>query len=209
MLHGAVLVADCDLSVHAMLPSLTVAMDELVATEFFGFPPDKFYHEVYAIGYNEFLTAVSSLRDVLIKEFPEKQEEVDEGCSTLLASYSKQFDQKWFAKFLQYCSKNIFVVPRQVPMYPKDMDVEGNQEALARVDELRHFTMATEYLNSHLEAHVSAMDEEIKKRRDLLQWARVVESRLKGVERARELEEQLRQLAGKLFGSDSQEQLET
>jgi len=184
-------------------------MDEVVATEFFGFAPDKFYHEVYAIGYNEFLTAVSSLRDVLIKEFPEKQEEVDEGCSALLASYSKQFDQKWFAKFLQYCSKNIFVVPRQVPVYPKDMDVERNQEGLSRVDELRHFTMATEYLNSHLEAHVWAMDEEIKKRRDLLQWARVVDSRLKGVERARELEEQLRQLTGKLFSSDSQEQLET
>ena len=173
-----------------------------MASEFFGFVPEKLYQEVYAIGYNEFLVAVTSLKEVLLQEFSEKQEEVESACSSLLASYGKQFDQQWFTKFLQYCSKNIFVVPRHVPVYEEDLGKEENQEAILRLEELRHCIMATEYLNSQLQARVKAMDAEIEKRTTLLQQVKKAELREEILQRARELEGQLKQMTSSLFLED-------
>ena len=168
--------------------------NELVASEFFGFVPEKLYEEVYAISYNEFLAAVTSLKEVLLQEFPEKREEVERGCSSLLASYGKHFDQQWFTKFLQYCSKNIFTVPRHVPIYEEGLGKEENQGAILRLEELRHCIMATEYLNSQLQARVKEMDAEIKRRISLLQQLKKAERKEELLQRARELEGQLRQM---------------
>lgn len=181
-------------------------MEELVATEFFGFDPDRLYHEVYAIGYNEFLAAVSTLKETLLEEFPDKQEEVEKGCSSLLTSYSDQFDEEWFKEFLTYCSKNIFVVPRQVPVYAEAMGKEENQSASEKVEDLRHYIMATEYLNSQLEARLQEMDKEITRHKLLLEQVRAVEVRLQVVGRARELEEQLKELTKTLFEDDIEQQ---
>ena len=177
-----------------------------MAAEFFGFDPDRLYHEVYAIGYNEFLAAVSTLKETLLEEFPDKQEEVEKGCSSLLTSYGEQFDEEWFKEFITYCSKNIFVVPRQVPVYAEVMGKEENQRVVEKVEDLRHYIMATEYLNSQLQARLQEMDKEIVRREALLEQVRSVEDKVKVVGRARELEGQLKDLAGQFFEDDTQQQ---
>ena len=173
--------------------------DELTATEFFGFSPDELYNEVYAIGYNEFLAAVASLRETLLQEFPERAEEVKKGCSELLASYSKQFDQEWYTKFLQYCTKNIFTIPRHVPIYGDDLGREENEGACSRLEELRHRIMTTEYLNSKLQARIHEMDREVERRKAVIQQIKETESRVGLLKRARELEGQLRDTSAKLW----------
>lgn len=177
--------------------------DLLVATEFFGFTPEQLYHEVYAVGYNEFLSAVSSLRDTLLGEFPGEQGAVEECCSALLASYGRQFDEEWFTKFLQYCSKNVFTVPRHVPLYEEDLGREENHSAPQKIEELRHQIMATEYLNVRLQAQLRELDREIEKRRALLEQVKETEGKLVAVKRARELEGQLREVVGKLLSSEA------
>ncbi len=172
-------------------------MDELVSTDFFGFVPDQLYQEVYAIGYNEFLAAVSSLREVLLQEFPDKEEEVERGCGHLLVTYEQQFDQRWFARFLQYCSKNIFTVPRHVPVYDEDLGREGSEGAHAKLQELRHRIMAVEYLNAKLHSRLKEMDGEIKMTEALLVRVRETERRQGVLEKARELERQLQEIVGR------------
>ena len=169
-------------------------MDELglVATEFFGFVPDQLYQEVYAVGYNEFLTAVTSLRETLLAEFPDKKEEVETGCSSLLASYSNHFDREWFQMFLQYCSKNIFTVPRHIPVY--GANVVSDETVLDEVDELRYRITATHYLNKQLEAKIQEVDKEIVAYKELLVKIEQAESELKSLQAAKELEHKLNSL---------------
>ncbi len=168
-------------------------MDDQVTTDFFGFVPEQLYHEVYAIGYNEFLGAVSSLREALLLEFPDKEEEVESGCSSLLSSYEQQFDREWFARFLQYCSKNIFVVPRHVPVYEEDL---GRGDGCKKLDELRHRIMAVEYLNAQLRVRLREVNGEVGRRRALLVRLREAEKRQGVLRKARELEAQIREVVG-------------
>ena len=166
-------------------------MDDLAASEFFGFVPEQLYHEIYAVGYNEFLAAVSSLRDKLLSEFPENKQEVDNGCKQLLASYSDHFDQS-FTKLVQYLAKNIFVVPRHIPVYKDDLaDTKENKEALFRVKELRYRIMATEYLNTKLDEQAKELDAEIAKRKALLQDVAVAEKKAEKVKEIKEKEREL------------------
>ena len=174
-------------------------MEDLIASEFFGFVPDKLYHEVYAIGYNEFLTAVSTLRETLHKEFPNDKEEVDRCCGSFLASYSRHFDQEWFAKFLQYCSKNIFTVPRSVPVYQQRLGAEENNGAMVKLEEYRHRVMAVEYLNAQLLAWVKRLDEEIASTKAVLEEIKHTEEKLQLVEKMRGLDEQLSAVESKAF----------
>lgn len=166
-------------------------MDDLAASEFFGFVPEQLYHEIYAVGYNEFLAAVSSLRNTLLSEFPENRQEVERGCSQLLASYSEHFDQR-FTKLVQYLTKNIFVMPRHIPVYKKDLaETKENKEALFRVKELRYRIMATEYLNTKLVEQAKELDGEIAKRKALLAEIEVAEKKAEQVKKIKELEREL------------------
>ena len=133
---------------------LLAAMEELVAWQYFGFHPNRLYGEIYAVGYNEFLCAVSALREALLAEFPEpeRQREVQDGCDQLLASYSRSLDQKWFHKFVQYCSSNVFTVPAQVSVYG-DIRRDGGA-----VDEVNHQLLATLYLNFRLQQRIDLLD---------------------------------------------------
>ena len=166
-------------------------MDDLAASEFFGFVPEQLYREIYAVGYNEFLAAVSSLRKTLLSEFPNSQEEVERGCSQLLASYNEHFDQR-FTKLVQYLAKNIFVVSRHVPVYKSDLgEMDENKEALFRVKELRYRIMATEYLNTKLAERTQELDAEIAKREALLVEIAEAEKKAEKVKKIKELEKEL------------------
>ena len=131
-------------------------MEELVAWEYFGFHPNQLYHEIYAVGYNEFLSAVSALRDALLIDYPEpeRQREVQQGCDQLLASYSRSLDDKWFQKFIQFCSANVFTVPPQVSVFG-DM---RREEGASTVDEVHHKLLATHYLNSKLQKRIELLE---------------------------------------------------
>lgn len=173
-------------------------MDDLAASEFFGFVPEQLYHEIYAVGYNEFLAAVSSLRRTLLSEFTEKQQEVEEGCRQLLASYSERFDQR-FTKLVQYLSKNIFLVPRHVPVYNSDLaETTENKEALFRVKELRYRIMATEYLNTKLLEQTRELDAEIAKRKALLADIAAAKEKDDEVKKIKETERKLREAVQQL-----------
>lgn len=163
-------------------------MEELVTTAFFGFPAERLYNEIYAIGYNQFLAAVTKLRDTLVGEFPDRTEDVENRCTSLLNSYNKAFDQEWFAKFVPYCAKNMFIVPRCVPVYDTDLvtDVEDG------VEEMRHKIMATEYLNGQLLARVEEMSKEVVRRQELLK--RIREQRVDVLVKAKEAHEKLKEV---------------
>lgn len=142
-------------------------MDDLTAVELFGFVPEELYREIYAVGYNEFLAAISSLRITLLGQFPNSKKEVEQGCSLLLARYNEHFDQR-FTMLMQYLAKNIFVVPRHISVYKTDMaNLDTSKEALFRVKELRYRIMATQYLNTKLLQCVQDVDAKIAKREAL------------------------------------------
>lgn len=164
----------------------------LVATKFFGFPPKQVYTEIYAIGHNEYLKAVSVLKETLQQEFPEKQEEVEVNCSKMLEDYYHEFDQGWFDKFINYCSRNIFSVGSNIPVYKPEMeDVDGNQQAHTKFLNLRHCIMATEYLNVELLGKIKAQDAEIERRKQLLAKAVQLEQKLEVVKRAQDIEKKI------------------
>lgn len=164
----------------------------VIATKFFGFYPEQLYTEIYAVGYNEYLKAVSTLRETLLQEFPEKQEEIELNCSRMLDKYSQDFDRRWFALFLDYCSKNIFTVKQNIPIYEPVLEaVEPNRQAHDNSLNLRHCIMATEYLNVQLLGKLGELDSELEKRKVLLSEVAKVEQKLELVEGARELEQHL------------------
>ena len=166
-------------------------MDDLSAIDFFGIVPEQLYLEIYAVGYNEFLAAISSLRKTLLGEFPDCQEEVEQGCSLLLASTNEHFDQR-FAMLMQYLAKNILVVPRHIPVYKSDMaNLDLNKEALFRVKELRYRIMATEYLNTKLSQRLQDVDAKIAKREVVLIEIAEAETNRMKVEKIKEIEREL------------------
>lgn len=166
-----------------------------MCAEFFGFPRDKLYKEIYSVGYNEFLDAVKALKVTLLEEFPESSEEVERGCDTLLSEYEKRYDGEWFGKFAQYCSKNIFQVPRHVPVYAPELeDRETNEHAADHVKELKHRIMATEFLNSKLMETISSIDHEIASRLELVERIKEMREKAEVVKRGLELEAELTSL---------------
>lgn len=176
-----------------------MAADWSSAIKFLGFQPNMLYHEIYAIGYNEFLKAVSALKETLIQEFPEKQEAIEESCGRMLKSYSEEYDEKWFAKFVEYCSGNIFVVSPRIPLYDAELEaVEENGQAPEKAVNLHQSIKATANLNKKLLERLQELDTEIKKRKELL--ARVVktEKKMELVKRVKELEQQLNSVAEQL-----------
>lgn len=164
-------------------------MEDLVVIKFFGYFPERFYQEIYAVGYNEYLNGVNALKATLLEHFPESQEEIEFNCSKMLDKYSKEFDKKWFAGFSRYCSKNLFTVKDHVPIYKPEMEpVEENRVAHDKSLNLRHCIMATEYLNVQLLGKVKELDEEIERRKQLLTKVSEMEQKLQLVKRAKELE---------------------
>lgn len=94
---------------------------------------------------------------------------------------------------MPFCSRNIFTVPRHVPVYGLDHK-EEDSKALKEAEELCGKIMALEYLNAGLHRRLAAMDQELEGRRRLMREIAEVERRTAVVERARELERQLRAL---------------
>lgn len=167
------------------------AADDLAIAKFLGFCPEKFYCEVYGVGYNHYLRAVDKLKEVLLQEFPEKQEEIETSCGLMLDTYSQQFDRDWFMHFIQYCSKNIFVVHPNTPLFDPELDaVEENQQASDKTVNLCHCIMATEYLNIQLLGRLRRLDAEIESRKELLAKVIKTEQKFEAVKRAKELLEQ-------------------
>ncbi len=167
-------------------------MEDLVATKFFGFSPEQLYLDIYGIGYNEYLVAVTALKETLLEQFPEKREMIKLSCSNMLLSYNEEFDQKWFSYFIQYCSKNIFVIDENTPVYmPELEDVKGNKLAPDRAVNLCHCIMATEYLNIQLLGRLKELDSEIAKRKELLLEIGKTEQKLEVVQKAKELDQRL------------------
>ena len=168
----------------------------LVATKFFGFDPDTFCIEIYSVGYNEYLKAVSTLKEVLQQEFPEKQEDIEERCSRILETHFLQLDD-WYCKFVEYCKKNIFVVHDRTPVYnPQLEEVEDNRQAPDKALSLSHCFMATEYLNSQLQGKLRELESEIKKRKELLADIVKTEETLELARKAKDLEQELDSVCG-------------
>ena len=194
-------------------------MEELVAWEYFGFHPNQLYEEVYAVGYNEFLTASSVLRDTLLEEFPEpqRQKEIKRGCSLLL-SYSQKMDKNWFRKFIDFCNRNVFTIPPLVRVYDKD-GIEGEKEQGAEkgkeaeeekrddaergkkeekdtsagvdLERLHSRILAVEYLNCKLKKRLMEAVREVEERRQLLSKVREEMKKMELVEAALQLEREL------------------
>ncbi len=163
-----------------------------MASKFFDFPPEQLYTEIYAIGHNEYLKAMSLLKETLLQELPEKQEEIELSCSKMLESYYNEFDQEWFAKFLDYCRKNIFTVSDSIPVYQPELEpVEENKQAHHKYLNLRHCIMATEYLNVQLLGKIKAQDAEIERMKMLLAKAVQLEQKLELVKKAQEIERKI------------------
>ena len=192
-------------------------MDELVTWEYFGFHPNQLYHEIYAVGYNEFLSAVSLLRDTLLEEFPEpeRQREIQQGCDQLLSSYSNNLDHKWFQKFIAFCSRNVFTVSHQVPVYGdlervregggrREEEGELHMSAAGALDKLHHTTVAVEYLNCKLQKRLEEVEKELGKRRELLRRVRMEVGRLEMVEAAQKLEQELRRKEKELQDAEAE-----
>lgn len=167
-------------------------MEDLITTKFFGFFPERVYTEIYAVGHNEYLKAVTTFKDALLQEFPERHEEIELGCSQMLDRHSQEFDKIWFIRFFIYCSKNIFTVKGHVPVYKPEMEcVEENKGAHDKSLNLRHCIMATEYLNVQLLGKIRVLDAEIEERRKLLAKVLKTEQKLELVKKARDLEQRL------------------
>lgn len=167
-------------------------MEDLVITKFFGYFPEDFYQEIYAVGYNEYLNGVNALKATLLEHFPQRQEEIEVNCSKMLDKYSHEFDKKWFARFSEYCSKNLFTIEDHVPVYKPEMEpMEENRVAHDKSLNLRHCIMATEYLNVQLLAKMRELDAEIERRKGLLTKVSETEQKLQLVKRAKELEQRL------------------
>lgn len=127
-----------------------------------------------------------------VQEFPERQEDVERGCSALMEDYRARFEKEWFARFLQYCSKNLFNIPPHVPVY--DLDHKEDSKAVEEAEELCGKVMALEHFSACLHRRLAAMDQELEGRRKVLGKIAEAERRTTVVERARELERQLREL---------------
>ena len=208
-------------------------MEELVAWEYFGFHPNQLYEEVYAVGYNEFLTAISVLRDALLEEFPElqQQEEIQRGCSLLLASYSQKMDENWFRKFVDFCNRNVFTIPRLVRVYDKerieDKKEEGEKKGKGEEEEKRDGResgeeevkdvtagvelervhsgiLAVEYLNCKLQKRLGEAVREVGERRQLLSRVREEMKKMELVEAAVQLERELERMERNLTESGAE-----
>lgn len=167
-------------------------MEDLVTTKFFGFFPERLYTEIYAIGHNEYLSGVSALKRSLLEDFPERQQEIEVGCSKMLDRYSQEFGKKWFTNFSAYCSKNVFTIKDHVPVYKPEMEhIEENKVAHDKSLNLRHCIMATEYLNVQLLGKIKELDIELERRKELLAKATEREQKLELVKQAKDLEQQL------------------
>ena len=166
--------------------------DELLSTEFLGFHPGKLYKEIYSVGFNEFIEAVKALKEALHEEFPDKKEEIDKSCDSFLTEYLLTFDKKWFQTFVNYCSKNLFRIASHVPVYdPELTDREANQEAAARLRQLKNKVLAMEYFNSRLIEKIKEVDSEIAKREQLKERIEQVNAKVEVVKKGKELEVEL------------------
>lgn len=143
-------------------------MEALVTADYFRFFPDKFYLQLYVVGYNEYLKAVAVLRETLLGEFPERKEEVEKGCGEMLSKFSDEYDGV-FKNFASYCAKNLFVVPNHVPVYDLELEkVEENRLAHEAHAKLQHTVMANEYFNSQLKERLRTLKDGVKERKALL-----------------------------------------
>lgn len=168
------------------------ARQDLVTTAFFGFLPERVYTEIYAIGHNEYLKAMSALRASLLEEFPEKHELIELGCSKMLDRYSQEFGKTWFVRFTGYCRSNLFTIKDHIPVFKPEMEaVEENRLAHDKSLNLRHCIMATEYLNVQLLGKIRELDVEVEKRKGLLAKMAKTKQKLEVVKRAKELEQEL------------------
>ena len=111
-----------------------------------------------------------------------------------MEDYSVQFEKEWFAKFHEYCSRNLFLIPRHVPVYGSDLGQKEHATAVEEIEKLRGRVMATEYLNAALRARLAAMDRELAARKKLLREVEEAERKAAVVARAIELEGQLREV---------------
>lgn len=167
-------------------------MEDLVVAKFFGDFPERFAQEIYAVGYNEYLNGVNSLKATLLEQFPERKEEIEVSCSKMLDAYNDKFDKQWFLGFFECCKRVLFTIKDHVPIYRPEMEpVEENRLAHDKSLNLRHCIMATEYLNVQLLGRVRELDVEIERRKKVLDEISKTEQKLQLVKRARELEQRL------------------
>ena len=131
---------------------------ELAAADFFGYTSHKFCGEVHAICYNEYLSCVCSTRERLQTMYPERKEEIQEGCTNLLVAFSRHLDEN-AEYFLQYYEKNIHSIPCGVPLY--GVEIEESREAGEKLNNLKQRIVAVNQLNHTILERVTKMEEEV------------------------------------------------
>lgn len=176
----------------------------MLATEFFGFHPGKLYQEIYAVGYNEFIEAVKTLKEALHKKFPNKTDEIDTSCDAFLSEYFETFDKKWFKKFSDFCSKNTFKIPEHIPVYDPELDERvANKEAPVRLRLLKNKVLSMEYFNSQLVQKIKEVDDLIKERESLRDRIERMKIKVEVIKKGREMELELRSISGELVHNSS------
>ena len=167
---------------------------ELAAADFFGYTSHKFCGEVHAICYNEYLSCVCSTRERLQTMYPERKEEIQEGCTNLLVAFSRHLDEN-AEYFLQYYEKNIHSIPCGVPLY--GVEIEESREAGEKLNNLKQRIVAVNQLNHTILERVTKMEEEVHRREALLLKLQQFAKKKKEVEQAKTLLEELRSVVDK------------
>ena len=173
--------------------------EQLAASEFFGYTVWKFSGEVHSICYNEYLACVRKMSDKLETMYPDRQEEIRQGCTSLLMAFSRHLDED-MTRFMQYYEKN-FRIPAQVPVYGEE--IEQARGAGERLRELQQRIAATNFLNKKLLERVSLMKEELSKREALLRKAKELSKRVEELEQVKQLLDELRSARGSVVSEQT------
>lgn len=176
--------------------------EQLAATEFFGYTANNFCGEVHAICYNEYLACVRTMREKLESMYPDRKEDIERGCTSVLMSFARHLDID-MVRFQQYYEKN-FCIPHEVPVY--GTDIEDSRGAGERLRELQQRIVAVNHLNRTLLQKVTMLEEEVKKRESLLVKVRELAEKKKDVEHAQRLLDNLKSVVGTLQFDQTQDQ---
>ncbi len=167
------------------------AENKFLIRKFFGFFPEKIYQQLHSLGYNEFLKAVFSLKEALSEEFPDKKDLVGKLSSEMLEHFESEYEVSWYEPFTQYCDQNVFKLPPNLPVYGEEMkNMEAGEAEEYKV--LQDRLLAQEHLRRQLVDKLENIEEEIDKRKMLLEKLAHTEELVLVAKRCQVLDERIR-----------------
>ena len=141
----------------------------------------------------------------LHQDYPEKAEEIHQSCTSLLMDFSNSLDAD-IRGFLQYYTKN-FAIPSHVPVY--GMELEQSRGAGDRLTGCLHGAVASAHLNTQLLERVEQLQAISGRHEQQLAQVRKVREKVKQLEEAKRVLEQLRGEVASVIVSDGLSPTET